>query len=223
MGKKGREKAERRLDEPSLPPEQERRRIAHAVVRSVRGVVMDNHHRQCLLYCTVGSMLLHQYIAPDYSLQVGHIQVGVDDSNIPDHMCGTGPHIPGSFHAWLARKPRGGRVEMIDFSWGFFPRWAAHVGLRWARTDAPSYLWDWADEIGERPKRYDARYKASFDLRRQIALPAMQAPEFRTQVSLAYDTARLVYLNPDLALFTGRGEVPREDPWGPMVDEVSIL
>jgi hypothetical protein len=223
MGRKSREKAERRLMNPDLPPAEERQRIVHAVVRSVRGIVLNNHDRQCLLYCTVGKVLLDRYISSEYSLQVGHIQFGVDDSDIPDHMCGTGLEMPGSYHTWLARQHHGGRIEMIDFSWGFFPRWAANVGLAWARTDAPSYIWDWADEIGERPKRYDVRYASSFDLRRQIAIPAMQAPEFQVQVRHACETASAIYLNPNLILFTGSGMVPLEDPWAPMQDEVSIL
>jgi hypothetical protein len=169
-----------------------------------------------------GKLLLDEYVSPDYSMQVGHVQVGVDDSEIPDHICGTGPTIPGSYHTWLARKHRSDRIEIIDFSWGFFPRWAAHVGLTWTRTDAPSYLWDWAEDIGERPKRYDVRYASSFDLRRQIAVPAMQTPEFQVQARQASQTARAIYLNPALVLLAECGKVLLEDPWAAMGDEVAI-
>jgi hypothetical protein len=221
MGRKSREKAERRATVPVLPPAEERQRLVHAVVRAVRGIITNDHDRQCLLYCTVGKMLLDVHLSPDYHLQVGHVMFGTDASNIPDHMCGTQVHAQG-YHTWLARRHRHGRVEVVDFSWGFFPRWAAHVGLTWGRPDMPSYLWDWVEGIGLRPKRYDIAYGAKRDLCRQIVMPIMQTPEFRTQVQHAFNTAQAVYEYPHLELFTGHGLVPVEDPWEPMADEISI-
>jgi hypothetical protein len=89
----------RREKTPALPAAEERRRLVHAVVRAVRGIIENDHDRLCLMYCCVGMHLLEAHVSRDYVMQVGHICVGTDSTDIPDHLVAT-DRVPEGYHAW---------------------------------------------------------------------------------------------------------------------------
>jgi hypothetical protein len=210
-----------------LPDAEEQHRIVHAIVRGVRMATAETHlhHRLCGPFALTTAYFLQQHRSPSYIFQAGWLRYGTGDPSTQE-VAGVHPScLPEDasqgepYHAWVARQHRNGRVEMVDVTLGFWPRAARELGLAWQRPGFPSFLWTWADELGFAPNPWDVRYEPDPVVMKRLLSGWFghgSKEELTEDLRHLLHNANLAYQHPDMVLFGMGGEVPSENPWGPM-------
>ena len=73
------------------------------------------------------------------------------------------------FHIMVARvHPPHNRIEMLDLTLRFWPKWAEQMGFDWKRADFPEYVWDWEEDVRALGILFYPDFKQTADFRRTV-------------------------------------------------------